>query len=767
MRFTASSLRRVLACSGVFVLASAAGGQPGPAAVVATPPAWRIVPAGETVTLTAGLLSRTLDFTGGNASTTGMKIDGRDSLAGPAREFSVTITCAEPNRRPRGLSEASAPPIRTTAHFAPNADAIRLGPDHDSGVRWRDPVRVEASTWSAGFEVTDRRVTQPTAATQRLTVQARARKETAWEGLELNLCYEIYPGYPVIRKWVELVQRGPRWLKLEQLTIDDLELAPSCRQRTLLTPDERGAGSSVVAFGHPDGEYGVVAVSEVPSALRRIHETGAMGYADQWFEWVLGPGETFVSEPVFYYAWQGARTPTNSAISTPLDRALEGPYLDFLRQHVGVAADARIIAAPQWCSWTHFKENLSDGLMRELAAIAARCGFALMLLDAGWQVGALGTDPDPIKFPDFAATCQALRAQGLEIGLWVSCYRRDGAADLQAMPAARNLPLITRDGGFGMSFASPWRTFYAEDLAEVSRRYGVRYFKQDFTNLKFGDVAEGHESRTRKESLLRALRGLLAAQDRLRELRPEVTAEITHEIYWGTPGVPCDVAALKHVGAYHIPPNDYAGAGPTTGRVRPDRPVDVAKLQEQLRAGAWHARQRLYAHRGLPLYPLEYYAAHAVNLGGSLTPALQDRQICSWLMGVPAVFAGDLASLTPENVTHYRRRFDLVKRLERDFGIYRRFQFSGVPAPTDEDWHWWGKLNAEGGGAVVVLRGNGGADERAVNIPWVQGDRTYQVHAQLRDKPLGKFTGRQLQAGALRLALPALGQEILEVRSAQ
>ena len=47
----------------------------------------------------------------------------------------------------------------------------------------------------------------------------------------------------------------------------------------------------------------------------------------------------------------------------------------------------------------------------------------------------------------------------------------------------------------------------------MSRRYGVRYFKQDFTNIKFGDAAEGHEGRTRKDSLLRALR------ERLEDLR--------------------------------------------------------------------------------------------------------------------------------------------------------------------------------------------------------------------------------------------------------
>ena len=42
----------------------------------------------------------------------------------------------------------------------------------------------------------------------------------------------------------------------------------------------------------------------------------------------------------------------------------------------------------------------------------------------------------------------------------------------------------------------------------------MAYFKQDFSNIIFGDLAEGHESRTRKESLLRGLRGLLSGKIR-------------------------------------------------------------------------------------------------------------------------------------------------------------------------------------------------------------------------------------------------------------
>lgn len=224
---------------------------------------------------------------------------------------------------------------------------------------------------------------------------------------------------------------------------------------------------------------------------------------------------------------------------------------------------------------------------------------------------------------------------------------------------------------------------------------------------------------------------------------------------------------MKHAALYHIPPNDYSGDGHPGQRFSKDWKYDPAKMRAGLIQGCFNARKRYYAHRGLPLYSIEYYAAATMNIGGSLTPEVQDRQICSWLMGAPLVFAGDLTSLTPENIAHYRQRFELLRRLERDHGIYAQFQFSGVPAPTDEDWHWWGKLNERGSGVVVVIRGMAGVPSRSVNVPWVPDGSHYTVTAVLSGRPLGRFTGKQLREGALTLSLPALGQEILELSPVQ
>ena len=66
-----------------------------------------------------------------------------------------------------------------------------------------------------------------------------------------------------------------------------------------------------------------------------------------------------------------------------------------------------------------------------------------------------------------------------------------------------------------MSFSSQWKEYYATIMARVARELGVTYLKQDFSNVCYGDIAEGHEGRTMRDSLLRGLRNLLETQDRI------------------------------------------------------------------------------------------------------------------------------------------------------------------------------------------------------------------------------------------------------------
>jgi hypothetical protein len=728
---------------------------------------------GDIVRLEAGVLKKTLRVSGGKVLIESLSVAGAPLITDSASEVSLQISQATPNRNPLDLSAAGATAVVVKEASKEGTDALDVNqnraadPAPASGqVAWTGSRSFAARSWEPCFDCATVAVCRPEPGVQRLVIRTRSLKDPVLAGVSITLIQEVYDGYPVIRKWVEVDNHGANWIKLENLLTDDISIRPEFSNQTALTPSERGATSSLLAFSTADHARGVIVASEVPSALRLIRDRGASGYNPDYFEWVLGPSERFVSEPTFLYGFDGEAQKTPSAMSLPLDRAVEGGFKNFLREHLGIAPTHRQIPAPQWGSWSNFGPRLTDAIVRQQADIAARCGFALFELDDGWQKGRLGTVPDATAFPRFRETCDYVRSTGMRLGLWVSCFRDPDAPDFNALPGAASVPEVRRLGGRAMSFASTWREYYAQDLLFLRDYYGATYFKQDFTNIKFGDLAGGHDSRTRKESLLRGLRGLLESQAILRRLAPGVANELTHEIYWGTPGVPCDLAALKQAALYHIPPNDYSGVGHGKERVGASaawNSYNPEVLRQQLVRGCLNARERLYAHRGLPLECLEYYAAATVNWKGSLTAPVQDRQVCSWLLGAPLLFAGDLASLTEENIGLYRQRFDLLKRLEAQYGIYRQFQYSGVPAPTDTDWHWWGKLNQQGCGAVVVLRGTQGADRRAINIPWVDPQRKYKVAALFQGRALGNFTGAQLQAGELNVALPPLGQDSLEL----
>lgn len=717
---------------------------------------------GNQVKISAGYISRMLDLNNDQIITKSLNIGGNELLSGASSGFSIAFYKASPNKRPAGIKLQDDNVMQWADGSAVNEGGT------NQPVSWEEQTVLNGRNLGSRFKLVDSGIETPRKGVTRLRLRAYSLTPGVLKDVSLTVFYEIYEGYPAIRKWIEIANNSAQWLKIDRFVIDDIQLAPAFSITTPLTPQEQGAESSIIAFGNPERSCGIIASSEIPSALRTIAKNGAMGYTNEYFEWVLGPSENFISEPVFHYGFFGDNNKTSSAISTVLDRAVETPFKEFLRNCIGLRADASLVSAPVWCSYTNFVTDLTDANMRRQADIAADMGFSIFQLDEGWAATPSpgGSEPGP-TFPDFEETCKYILSKGLRLGLWISCFRGTGSKDIAVIPDGRSLPLFKNTKrGYGMSFSGPWRDYFANDLVYMHDKYGMSYVKMDLTNISKGDIADSHESRTKKESVLRGLRGLLHVNKRVADIAPDLWTQVTHEIYWRTPGPPADIAVLKYACAFHTTPNTYLGAGNAGKPFSPEWNFDPEKMRADLIRSCWQARQRYFSHRGLPLYSIEFYAANAVSVKGSLTPQVQDRQICSWLMGAPTVFAGDLSSLTGEHIRHYRQRFDLLKRLQKQYNIYRYFQYSGVPAPTDTDWHWWGKLNDEGHGVVVVIRGKEGNDEKAVNIPWVNGTKKYLITALFTGKKFGVFSGKQLMSGQLKLSLPVYGQEILELASA-
>ncbi|RIJ50542.1 hypothetical protein D1614_00980 [Maribellus luteus] len=725
------------------------------------------------IIINAGLLQQKIGISDKGLQISENVVKGENLLKTCSDEISFSIHKASPNIKPEGIRYSSESGVEQSNAEQNQTDALSVKKAKEGiagNVQWVDSMHIAGKTFVDVFAFESHKISSPKQGVKRLVVKFVSNKITEDFLFEIN--YEIYEGHPVIRKWVEFKNQGNQWIKISDLTLKQLNLGASFSQATLLTPAVREIDPSIIAFSDAAKSMGVISVSEIPSKTRHLSADGSSGYNPGYFEWVLGPGETFESEPVFEYAFSGESYETVSAKSTALDRCVESGFASFMDKHIVMPVAENKNVAPVFCTWTNYNSNINDKNMREAADIASEIGFECFQLDAGWSdTGPRGgwavstTNPKAEEFPDMKGLSSYIQSKNMKTGMWYSVFINEQETDISASePGLFSLPLIRRAGGLGLSFCcEKSRKKYVDEIVYLNKTFGATYFKQDLSNICYGDIARAHESRTKKESYLRGLRGLLATQDEILRQSPETWLQLSHEIYWETPGPAADIAVLKHVDSYHASPNEYWGAGNRKILVDNTWNFDADSLKQQLRLGAFRARKIMYNHRGLPLERIEVFGAATTNFKGSLSSDVIDRQICSWLMGAPLSYSGDLTSLTAENKEQYRSRFAMLKRLNQQYDIYSHFQYSGVPAPTDEEWHWWGKLNDEGCGAVIVLRGSSGADSRSINIPWVQTGKNYKLKALFAQKDLGEYTGQQLQDGQLNLSLNKFGQEIIEV----
>jgi acetoin utilization deacetylase AcuC-like enzyme len=132
------------------------------------------------VRVSAGILERVIDLANGNLSTTHLRVDGHDLLAGPATEVSLTVTRAEPNGKPKGLKPGEGGTIDSVKTFNPYPGHHNDPATYDDAAlgqttRWVEPMRVGASQWANAFLLATPEVSTPAPDVARLTVRARAR----------------------------------------------------------------------------------------------------------------------------------------------------------------------------------------------------------------------------------------------------------------------------------------------------------------------------------------------------------------------------------------------------------------------------------------------------------------------------------------------------------------------------------------------------------------------------------------------------------------
>ena len=626
-----------------------------------------------------------------------------------------------------------------------------------------DGQTVTGGLKAASFAYRDYSIEEGPGGRRVLRVRLQGKDATFTAGLDVTLFYEIYPDVAVVRKWLEIANRGNTVRSLSEVEWERLNLSlgwpPTASvfghygQAMTRPPYVGGTEDPAIAvlFDRARGASveGFLAGNEAPSVMKRteIYPDGARisitmnreGSALP-FRRYLEPGTVFRSPKGFIVlqagrAWQDA---------------VEGDFATFIRKYMGVRLFERrrppMFVYSPYMPWD---TDFSEKLYHELIDPAAASGVDYFQVTWAWtddinpkagetQQGDYRVSPE--KFPNgLGPVIDHIRAKGMKPCLYFSLANVDRRGRVfQAHPEwairnsrgePENVHQLHQANAATMCLASPWYDYIYGRISDYVERYRIEWVMLDLSSVassyildktRAGCHAKGHMHKDRDESLYMIYERMMSLFDRLKARFPGLYIDCTFELW----------------GAYHV--IDYALIEHADGDWMSN--IDSPMLMRQLR----YDRGRV-----VPPSPM---------LIGNLRTDWDDTRFSyDSLVSSTVVMLGDLRKLTPEQTQWFKKRTTWLTELEDKYQYSHFYQTGSVFArPTVSGWDGCARFNPEKDGGIVCLYRNDSPEAtRSFALPWVNATSRYRVHSARQDRDLGDFSGADLQRNGLTVSIPS------------
>jgi len=628
------------------------------------------------------------------------------------------------------------------------------------------PGTAEFAVTVDGAEQTGQNVTYLNHTITRLgdTQTLRVELTSAIQGVNVVLTYIMYDQIPLVRKQVQVVNRGSREVALTDLDVERLQFEVKntymnevyTNYGTNLTriPYKGDYNDAAVLLFNLNEKQGVIFGNEAPSVLKRTEiyvQPGrvamGMGLHQEPFpfkKW-LAAGETFSSPRTFLYVSNSGKW----------QDAFEGGYQDFVRKKLGVKLFAQH-KAPFFIynTWQPFFDKINEKLMTDCADGLVGTGTDLFIIDAGWYKRAGDFNPDPTKFPNgMKPVCNYIRSKGMRVGVWFTV----SSVHAQSQIARQHPNWLIKDKNGraanlhddryqddGTEWHSAIRTMslgspYYDHIKNVVRGYvndwGISYLKLDLSTANSAYVHDYDRTgdyeanpaklyKDRASSYWTIYERMMTLMDELHAEFPDLLLDCTFEV-WGRYNV-IDYALVQH-GDYEWLTNfDFP---PPAG------PIAIRQMCYD-RARIVPASTLLIGNQFMdfPNFPYVYLSMAASS----------------------ALMVGDPRKLTVPNRAFYAKWNAWFKEMERKYQFSQFRQVYDIfDRPSDSNWDGSFRFNTEkDGGLLFVYRNNSGDTSRTFRVPCVQADHRYRIYSHETGQIVGHYTGTQLQKQGLLIHIP-------------
>lgn len=590
------------------------------------------------------------------------------------------------------------------------------------------------------------------------TVKLRGTK--AFNGIEVDITYLLYPDLPVIRKQITLLNNSGKEIMIESLDIEKLLLGFNYVESVAYTNYGRQKHLStyvgdwddpVVAVHSYSYNAGILLGNESPGVLKRTAynteynnvEIGLTHKEDRYpFRKYIKDKDKWTSPQVFAIPYVNSSDPW-TIMNTSL--------ADFVRRHMGLRIN-EIKKRPtvMYNNYFPFDDRFNDTLMVNLAKVASECGVTQFEIDCGWHVAQdnIGKKVswvantgdwivDRTKFPNgLKPVFDEIRKAGMEPGLWISVGSAASASKVfkdhpeWAVRDESGKPVNLHSAGDydlnTMCFGTGWAGYIKKKILDLVKEVGLSFVKLDLTIAtsayvtdykKSGCSAKDHPwHKDREESLIVIYEGLFKLFDELHAEAPDLYIDCTFE----TEG------KLQLI--------DYAFCQHAEGNW-------LTNIGEPFPVGAFRIRNLTWWKS--PALP-----ASSFIIGNLQMDSPEFIHELKTLTGSFPIVLGDLRKLSEEKKTEIRQWTDWIAAMQKKYSydLYRQ-DLPSFGEPTEGAWDAWSRINTDSreGGIVGIFRQGSLDDQRMVSVPGLEKKRFYSIKNAPSGEEITKMTGQELE----------------------
>jgi alpha-galactosidase len=553
--------------------------------------------------------------------------------------------------------------------------------------------------------------------------------------IQLRITYLLYPGLPLIRKNIGVLNKGIQKIKIESLDIESLNFDKSGFGTDCWIMHDYARYKSlgqfignwydpVVVVHEANESRGFVLGNESPGVMKRTTAflkpaqlTVGLTHSDQNFafrKW-LAPGEYWESPWVFTCIYENSDDPY---------AVLNEPVSNFVRHHLGTRL-SKIPEKPAFVynTWVPFEDNINEELIYELVDAASECGVQEFIIDDGWQDFYGDWNINKEKFPNgLKPVFDYIKSKGMKPGLWISLAIAESESAIfkkhqeWAVRGKNGLPInlhadvdqMYGRGSYSMCMASDWYDHIKKVILNLVREYGLEYLKGDFAVVTGAYTSD--KTRSGCHSTIHPLHE--DQNESLLELYGRIW-QLFDDIHKEAPGVFID-CTFETMGELQLIDLDMCKHAEGNW---------LSNFYEKSPLGALRVRQMSWWRS--PVIP-----ATALLIGNQRLDDPNFELSFMSLAGSLPIFLGDLRLLSNEQRARIRLWADWMQSMQdkHDCLSFRQ-DLSGFGEPAEGSWDGYQRINSDthSGGIIGIFRQGSSEIQRNVTIKFLHPDLIYEV----------------------------------------